>query len=146
MTLEHYQKKKMLLSLIDRVKHNIVKPKRAREFQEGEQFVVCELMHITAKGNEEFEMEGQEFYRHPFSTFPGLNTVPAGTDIPMGLEELFVKLEEATYLIQSLREELVEAKNEIDRLKTTINYRNRTEKEIARGKAEITAFLSGKFI
>ena len=146
MTLEHYQKREMLLSLINKVKRRIVKPKRAREFQEGEQFVVCELMHITAKGNEEFEMEGQEFYRHPFSTFPVLDVVPAGTDIPMGLEELFGKLEEATYLIQSFREELTEAKKEIDRLQEIVNHRNRTEKEIARDKANMTAFLSGKFI
>ena len=142
MTLDECKREDALLSLMRKVKHNLVKPTRAREFKKGDQFVVCELMHIVSHGGEQFTVDGRLFDRHPFSTFPVLSAVPEDTD---ALAELGALLDWHD-LVKELKYQLLEMTADRDRLQEIVNYRNRTEKDKVRDRAAMAGFLSDEFI
>jgi hypothetical protein len=125
MNTDAYRKKDALLSLADRVKHTITKPIRAREFKKGDQFVVCELMHVVSHGLEQFTVDGRPFDRHPFSTFPVLRMAPMDLDDTIEIDTLL----EWNDPVKELKYKLKEAQNEIDRLQAIVNYRNRSAKQ-----------------
>ena len=142
-------KKLILLSFMDKMKHNILKHKRVREFKAGDQVVLCDLNLVTAKGDGEFDLNGYVFYRHPFATLPVLNKIPDSITTPRELEALFTELEESNNLIKELRDELDVAIRDKDRVQCMLvniqQHRNRTPEQKKKDKEEISDFLSNDF-
>ena len=146
MTRTESQQRHILECIIDNLKYKIVKHKRVREFKKGEQAIVCELVHITSQGNGEFIMDDVPVHRHPFSSLPVLDIVPESLDQQREFLDLFYSLEEDKDTIHELKQQLAFVTGERDYFQGLVKSWKRTEKQKARDKKEMTAFLSDEFI